>query len=68
MSIQYTDRDSNPQPLEHESPPITTRPGLLPSWGSFDYLFSALCTAQIRSYDKLKLLVHLAILFPDWEV
>ena len=22
-------RDSNPQPLEHESPPITTRPGLL---------------------------------------
>ena len=23
-------RDSNPQPLECESPPITTRPGLLP--------------------------------------
>ena len=23
-------RDSNSQPLEHESPPITTRPGLLP--------------------------------------
>ena len=23
-------RDSNPQPLEHESPPITTRPGLPP--------------------------------------
>ena len=22
--------DSNPRPLEHESPPITTRPGLLP--------------------------------------
>ena len=25
-SIQH--QDSNPQPLEHESPPITTRPGL----------------------------------------
>ena len=24
-------RDSNPHPLEHESPPITTRPGLLPN-------------------------------------
>ena len=23
-------RDLNPWPLEHESPPITTRPGLLP--------------------------------------
>ena len=23
-------RDSNPQPSEHESPPITTRPGLPP--------------------------------------
>ena len=23
-------RDSNPRPLEHESPPITTRPGLPP--------------------------------------
>ena len=22
--------DSNPRPLEHESPPIATRPGLLP--------------------------------------
>ena len=29
MPIQYT--DSNPQPSDHESPPITTRPGLLPS-------------------------------------
>ena len=24
-------RDSNPRPLEHESPPITTRPGLPPT-------------------------------------
>ena len=24
-------RDSNPRPSEHESPPITTRPGLPPS-------------------------------------
>ena len=30
MSIQYKVPDSNPQPLERESPPITTRPGLLP--------------------------------------
>ena len=30
MSIQFTDQDSNPQPLEHESSPITTRPGLPP--------------------------------------
>ena len=28
MSIQCW--DSNPRPLEHESPPITTRPGLPP--------------------------------------
>ena len=31
-------RDSNPQPLEHESSPITTRPGLRPGNG-----FSFLC-------------------------
>ena len=32
VSIQYTVRDSNSRPLEHESPPITTRPepGLRP--------------------------------------
>ena len=30
-------QDSNPQPLEHESPPITTRPGLPPStWKMFE--------------------------------
>ena len=27
----YVYRHSNPQPLEHESPPITTRPGLPPN-------------------------------------
>ena len=27
MSIQYPVLGSNPRPLEHESPPITTRPG-----------------------------------------
>ena len=33
-------RDSNPQPLKHESSPITTGPGLQPKWSnvSFDYL------------------------------
>ena len=39
MSIQYSSiwcRDSNSRPLEHEPPPITTRPGL-PS--SFTQLF-----------------------------
>ena len=30
MSIQYTVRDLNPQPSEHEYLPITTRPGLPP--------------------------------------
>ena len=25
MTIQYTAKDSNPRPSEHESPPITTR-------------------------------------------
>ena len=30
MSIQYSHCDSNQPPLEHESPPITTRPGLTP--------------------------------------
>ena len=29
--------DSNPQPLEHESPPITTRPGI-PHKGNLDFL------------------------------
>ena len=28
-------RDSNPQPSEHESPPITTRPGIHWTWNSF---------------------------------
>ena len=30
MSAQYTVLGFEPLPLEHESPPITTRPGLLP--------------------------------------
>ena len=30
MSIQYTVLDLNSRPLEHESPHITTRPGLSP--------------------------------------
>ena len=29
-------RDSNSQPLEHESPLITTRPGLLPKWSKLE--------------------------------
>ena len=33
MSIQH--QDSNPQLLEHELSPITTRPGLLPHIRSF---------------------------------
>ena len=31
-SIRY--RDSNPRPSEHESPPITTRPGLPPKFAN----------------------------------
>ena len=31
MSIQYTVLGFKPQPSEHESPPITTRPGLPPN-------------------------------------
>ena len=30
MSIQYPVLNSNPRPLEYESPPITTRPGTNP--------------------------------------
>ena len=30
MSIQYMGYDSNPRSSEHESPPISTRPGLPP--------------------------------------
>ena len=37
-SIQYW--DSNPRPLEHESSPITTRPGLRP-W--IEFLLAAVC-------------------------
>ena len=42
-SIQYTARDLNPRPLEHESSPITTRPGLPPTdrgYLNYDYLKS----------------------------
>ena len=28
-------QDLNPQPLERESPPITTRPGLTPKYAEF---------------------------------
>ena len=35
MSVQYGFQDSNPQPLEHESPPRTTRPGLQPKSSYF---------------------------------
>ena len=34
MSIQYTVLGTNPRPSEHESPPITTSPGL-PTQSSF---------------------------------
>ena len=32
-------RDLNPQPLEHESPPLTTRPELLPCPAIVIFLF-----------------------------
>ena len=35
MPIQH--QESNPQPSKHESPPITTRPGLPPNMVSFLY-------------------------------
>ena len=33
--------DSNPRPFDHESPPITTRPGLMP--GRTFLLFAEVC-------------------------
>ena len=41
MSIQYLGWDSNPRPLERESTPITTRPGLY-------IIFIHFVTYQIR--------------------
>ena len=32
-------RDSNPRPLEHESPPKSTRPGLPPNMGMFNWWY-----------------------------
>ena len=51
MSIQC--RDSNSRPLEHESPPITTRPGLLPEPSALLYL----------SYLSLPILLKAWMLF-----
>ena len=36
-------RDLNPQPLDHEPPPITTRPGLLPLKISFRFTKICFC-------------------------
>ena len=39
LSIQYTMPGFELTTFEHESPPITTRPGLLPSYNLFDNMF-----------------------------
>ena len=44
--------DSNPQPLEHESPPITTRPGLPPKiyfFFTFVRCFSSLSCSEEKN-------------------
>ena len=43
-------RDSNPRPLECESPPITTRPGLPPKFGSLKKKFKK-CQCHLMSND-----------------
>ena len=49
--------DSNPQLSEHESPPITTRPGLPPFWLSF-------ATSSDWSKHVVKIVIFLNIVFP----
>ena len=52
-SIQYW--DSNPRPLEHESSPITTRPGLLFKLDSnFEYDALLLCKCRPKYQKKIK--------------
>ena len=43
MTIQYKRQDSKPRPLEHKSPPITTRPGLPSYKRRFMFLSAKLC-------------------------
>ena len=50
-------QDSNPRPSEHESPPITTRPGLPPlysffKWTNSDLVLSILVLFKHKFYRK----------------
>ena len=46
-------RDSNSQPLEYESPPITTRPGLLPCLTNLTLMLVAAKKSWIRRRSNL---------------
>ena len=47
--------DSNPQPLERESPPITTRPGLQPYPSEIVYLSARTIKEGLESAVKIKI-------------
>ena len=49
MSIQYTVRDLNPHPLEHEFPPITSRPGILFYYSPEDFGYVLFMTVTFSS-------------------
>ena len=55
MSIQYP--VSNSQPSDYESPPLTTRPGLLPNG---KHLFNAIFSVKLRSHDLLSFYLQLS--------
>ena len=67
-------QDSNPQPSEHESPPVTTRPRLAPNLRLFfclsftfihlSFFLSFLLSASDRPLIKDK--VH--YIFPQWSI
>ena len=71
MSILYSlrCRDSNPRPLDHESSPTTTRPGLLLKYGAFlqvfkypyRYTYIGICIPSANLTCKVSL-IHIKII------
>ena len=74
MSIQYPVLNSNPRPLEYESPPITTRPGPHPKWSislpslvASWYLPNSLCIWLNWGTSYVKDFLHCKKIFPDFS-
>ena len=62
-------RDSNPQPFEHESSPLTTRPGLPPITSNF--ISCVKCNSLLCSTYFPPIKMHLGLfisVWPDWVI